>query len=68
MRKVIALGVVCEAFRRNRLQYLLELIQVGGAGYFLQIGQAKDEIAESNLLGKNAAQILQQGRRTFAQK
>ena len=59
MRKVVALGVIGEAFGRNRLQLFFELIQVLRAAYFFQIGQTKDEVAKTELLGENPAQVFQ---------
>src|ERR1700674_2979925 len=68
MGEVVALRMKDDAFRRNRLQLLLQLSQVFRPSDFTRIRQTKHEVAKPELLGQYPAQVLQQRGRTFAQK
>src|ERR1035437_6017793 len=58
VREVIALGVVLNAFRRNRRQLGLQFVQVNRApDLSLAVGEAEDEVAEAHLINHDAAQV-----------
>ena len=61
MREVIALGVIREAFGRNRLQLFLKLVQIFGAPHFRQIRKTKNEVSKTKLFCEQPAQVFQQG-------
>ena len=61
VREVVALRVIGDALCRDRGQLRLQRIQVAGAANFgLLVRQAKDEVAETDLLGQDVAQVAQQ--------
>ena len=60
VREVVTLGVVDDAFGWDRLQLLFQFVQVFGAPHFALVGHPEHEVAESEMVGQNAAQIPQQ--------
>src|ERR1017187_6105861 len=69
VREVVALGVVFNAFGRDRRQLGLQFVQVTGAPDLgLAVGEAEDEVAEARLVHQHAPQIAQQGRRALLQE
>ncbi len=57
MRKVVSRSVIGDAFCRHRRQLRLQLIQVRGPRHFGLVSQAKDEVAETDLLDQDVAQV-----------
>ena len=65
---MVALRVVHQTLGRNRLQLFFQFVQIFGASHLALVGQAEDEIAESEVIGENAAQVFQQRGRALAQE
>jgi hypothetical protein len=59
---VIALGMVRDAFDRQRGQPVLQLAQVARAADLAAVGHPEHELAESEMRHHEPAELVQQGR------
>ena len=67
-RKMIALGVIGNAFGWQRRQPFFELAQVARTRDFAAVGHPEDEIAEPEVFHHEAAKLQQQRRRVLDEK
>ena len=67
-RKMIAFGMIVQAFLRHPVQLALQRYEIAGAPDFLIVWHAENKIAKTELIAHKFPQIIQQRRRIFQQK
>ena len=64
-REVVSLAVIGEAGRGNRMEHLLQRLQVVRTAQSGAVGQPEDEVAEAEVLGDEVPELLEEHRRAL---